>query len=287
MARFVFGFTNKQVKILFKRYKYISKLKKYLKSIDFVDELVEKSTENNYPDKVWTMWLQGYENAPQIVKLCIDSIKKFSDREVIVLDNENFTKYVNLPKYIMDKYKRGIISNTHFSDIIRLYLLVNYGGTWIDSTTFCTKNFSLLTNCDLFFFHTYNLSSPSIISNWFISSKETNNWLLRCILVCLYSYWKDNDFLVDYFLFHIFHKLIIQENVKAKEIEEKVPFITGESGKNLLKHLNNDNLDIYMIKYASSLSCLHKLTYKGDYFGYKVNAKRVCKRLKEIFLVEE
>lgn len=281
MSRFVCGFTDKQVQKLFKRYKYINKLKKYLNSRDLVDELVEKSTGNNYPDKVWTMWLQGYENAPRIVKLCIDSIKKNSNgREVIVIDNYNLSNYVNLPNYVMDKYKKGIINNAHFADIVRTLLLIKYGGTWIDSTILCSSNYTILTKYDLFLFHTYKQGGPAIISNWFISSKKQNNYLLKRILTCLYLYWKENDSVADYFIYHLFYKLLVQNDIKAKEIESKIPFITGESCKNLLRNLNAETFDEDMIKYVFSLSCIHKLTYKEDYFGYKVDIDRICERLK-------
>ena len=32
----------------------------------------------------------------------------------------------------------GQITKTHLSDLLRLELLIRYGGTWIDATVFCT-----------------------------------------------------------------------------------------------------------------------------------------------------
>lgn len=39
-----------------------------------------------------------------------------------------------LPNFILKKFENGYISITHLSDIIRVLLLYNYGGLWIDST---------------------------------------------------------------------------------------------------------------------------------------------------------
>lgn len=64
---------------------------------------------------IWWCWLQGLESAPPIVKAC----------------------------YILDKWKAGIISNTHFSDILCLELLTSRGGIWVDATVFVTGNESL------------------------------------------------------------------------------------------------------------------------------------------------
>ena len=39
----------------------------------------------------------------------------------------------------MEKHKNNIIDNTHFSDLLRLELLIKYGGTWIDASVLITK----------------------------------------------------------------------------------------------------------------------------------------------------
>ncbi len=43
---------------------------------------------------------------------------------------------MNIPNSIVSKWKSNVISDTHFSDIIRTELLIKYGGTWIDSTVY-------------------------------------------------------------------------------------------------------------------------------------------------------
>ena len=47
----------------------------------------------------------------------------------------------------------GTISNTHFSDLIRLNLLNQYGGTWIDSTCLQTEKIpDYIKNSNLFLY---------------------------------------------------------------------------------------------------------------------------------------
>ena len=97
---FICGFTNKNVIRIFKKYKTLKSLKKYLKFLYKVNDIKVPET-NLYPNKIWTMWLQGIDNAPTVVKICIDSIKKHSNgREVIVLDNENIHNYIKLPQIL-------------------------------------------------------------------------------------------------------------------------------------------------------------------------------------------
>ena len=43
-----------------------------------------------------------------------------------------------MPEYIVKKWEKGRIPAALFSDLLRLELLIKYGGTWIDSTVLCT-----------------------------------------------------------------------------------------------------------------------------------------------------
>ena len=84
----------------------------------------------------WTCWWQGVENAPLLVQKCIERMNRFSNGyEVRVVTEANVNDYIRLPEYIIQKHEQGIIPHAHFSDIVRLMLLREYGGIWIDSTS--------------------------------------------------------------------------------------------------------------------------------------------------------
>ena len=90
-------------------------------------------------NKIWVCWWQGLDNAPEIVKTCVESIKRNSGKyEVLIITDENYKQYVKFPDWLEEKRKHGIISKTIYSDLLRLNLLSTYGGIWIDSTFFCT-----------------------------------------------------------------------------------------------------------------------------------------------------
>ena len=109
---------------------------------------------------VWFCWFQGIENAPLIVRICLDSLKRYlPDKEIIIVDEGNRQQYVSFPDHIEKRWKKGQIPPTQFSDLLRLELLIKYGGTWIDSTVLCTgvngskvKEFRNYLEADLFFF---------------------------------------------------------------------------------------------------------------------------------------
>lgn len=168
----------------------------------------EKLEKNKNKDVIWFSWLQGIDNAPLIVKRCLESIKEeFPDKEIRLVDLNNVFDYITLPDHIMNKWKKGIIGYAHLSDMIRLELLIKYGGYWIDSTVLCTDGTELRMVEDYslfmysFFYFDFN---PEIMeyNNWLIYS-ETNNNILCLIREILYSYWKDYNRAINYFIFHI------------------------------------------------------------------------------------
>lgn len=193
----------------------INHIKSYLQRyvhIQKYDNL--KEFQDNLP--IWQLWLQGEEQAPQIVKNCMESVKHFcDDRRIIVLNKDNLTKYIYLPSYIIDKYESGIISHTHFSDIVRVVLLCEYGGTWIDSTVLLTDRIPRdILDSSLFMF-----SSPKedryhdthLISSWFIHSSKQNNLLIN-LKNSLFAYWEKEERLIDYFLIHLMFKSILESS---------------------------------------------------------------------------
>ena len=94
-----------------------------------------------FSNKIWICWFQGIDNAPDLVKSCLKSVKRyFPDKEIILIDETNFLEYVNIPDYIIKKWKKGLISYAHFSDILRLEVLIAHGGLWLDSTVYVSGN---------------------------------------------------------------------------------------------------------------------------------------------------
>ena len=126
---------KKDFEMLAKKYEYLLKY--------------EKNIAEDSP--IWTMWYQGIDKAPPIVLSCIQSIiLNRGKHPVYIISKYNLHKYLKLPSYIIEKYKNGSFTTTHFSDIIRMGLLYKYGGYWLDCTYFITApltklNFSFFT----------------------------------------------------------------------------------------------------------------------------------------------
>ncbi|WP_439818040.1 capsular polysaccharide synthesis protein [Weissella paramesenteroides] len=222
--------------------------------------------ERNVSNIIWTLWLQGMKNAPAIVKRSIKSIKRaLPEQEVVILDGENFKEYVDIPEDILNKWKTGIISNQHFSDIIRMELLIQHGGTWIDSTVFLESNFDLLQNIldsdQTFFFQNMRpgqMGNSIWLSSWFIHSTSNEPTLLR-VREILYNYWRNNNFIIDYFLFHIIWHLVYESHQEEFNKVKKIPNALPLQLMYLLNEKNDKNLTETILEEFP----LQKLTYKN------------------------
>ena len=93
--------------------------------------------KRSIPPKIWILWYQGLAEAPFIVRKCIDSwVKENPGWDVVILDKDNLGEYMVLD---LPDEKLTNLSLTTQSDMVRLQLLSEYGGVWVNSTTLCMK----------------------------------------------------------------------------------------------------------------------------------------------------
>ena len=259
--------------------KIYNKLKrKYLPTIKEIEKETSQNLHQERSKKVWVFWMQGIDNAPPLVKRCYKSLQSnLTDREIILITEKNMHDYVAFPDFIMEKLKKGVITYTHFSDLLRVELLIRYGGTWIDSTVFCSgKNIpKYMLDSDFFLFQKLKPGSDGNvirISSWFMTSCSNNNILLA-VREMLYAYWEKNNSMIDYFLLH--HFIMIAADYYKEDWEKIIQF------PNSLPHIlllmlfepfNQEKWD------AVTETCpFHKLAYKlrkedmelpGTYYKY-------------------
>lgn len=242
--------------------KYKNKIIEYKCKIDSdYDKLPHQK-----PNKIWICWFQGMDAAPQLVKACYLSICKHlgAKYEITVIDENNIYKYVQFPEFIIEKYKKGYISKTMFSDIVRLELLSQYGGIWIDATVFCSGEDipSYMLNDDLFLFQIVEpdlLTQATRIDSWYISSCQ-NNKLILLTKYLLFDYWQHYNILVDYFLMFDFFEMAI--SVYNSEWRQVIPF--SRCASCLLQPRLFDQYDDSLWCGITKQTPFHKLTYKFE-----------------------
>lgn len=241
-----------------------------------VENLVQETS-----NKVWVCWFQGIDNnTPTVVKRCIQSMyDNLKNEEVILLTDENYSNYVSLPDFIMKKYRDGIITKTHLTDILRLELLIKYGGIWIDSTVLCTGEIpDYITKSDLFLFQNLKPGRDGdavALSSWFIAAK-TNNKVLMATRKLMYDYWKKNNTLINYFLIHNFLRMSLE---RFPDEEDKLIKFPNSTPHILLLDMFKP-YDKHKWNVIKTMTPVHKLAYKrspeemalkGTYYDVIIN----------------
>lgn len=240
----------------------------------------KQSLPHDRMDIIWFCWLQGIENAPKIIRICLESIREnLPHKEIRIIDDKNRHQYVSFPRHVENKWKKKQVPPALFADLLRLELLIKYGGTWIDSTILCTgKNFLKESLDSDLFFYQFKRSAESQyigISNWFITSCQ-NNPLLMSLRDCLYAYWEDYNCVLEYFVFHRLFDLIAEER---PIVISRIPYAYSPDalvlGHNLGRIYNKESWERLVSKVA-----FHKLTYKiaddvknteGNYYHHVLN----------------
>ena len=97
------------------------------------------------------------------------------------------------------------------------------------------------------------------MASWLIYAKS-NNIILKTTLELLYKYWEENNHLCDYFLFHLFFRMVTN---RYKEEWEKIPYVSHIDNHLLARELLNKYNDIIFNRIIN-ITDFHKLTYKID-----------------------
>ena len=189
-----------------------------------------QEVEGRVPRIVWFCWLQGMDQAPDLVKACLKSQQQhLPDYEFRVLDLSNYRQWVELPEYIVSKYAKGRIPSASFSDMLRLAVLQTYGGIWMDASVFCSGfgNEKLWARWDrierseltIFRYFRRGRQQPTGLSNWFIATRP-HHVVVSAIYDVLLSYWRDYDCTVDYYMMHLFLRMALD---RLPELEAAMP----------------------------------------------------------------
>lgn len=220
-------------------------------------------------DCIWVCWWQGLDSAPELVKKCIESIQKNAgNHEVIIITEDNYKEYITIPKWIEDKKNAGIISRTNYSDLLRLSLLAEHGGMWLDATFFCAKP----TIDEYFSYPLWSIKRPdylhcSVASGYFagysLQCNVEQRWIFATIRDFFLYYWKNNDMLVDYLLVDYMIVLGQQNDSRISEAFKRI--VPNNPCCDELYKILGEPFDENVWKELKKDTALFKLTWKQDF----------------------
>lgn len=241
-----------------------------------VPETITPPLHSDEPERIFVFWWQGTDGLPDIVRICINSIKQNSNgREVVMITKDNIRKWADIPQYIFDQVSSGAITITHLSDILRVCLLYQHGGYWIDATVFINAP---LNDID------FNPFFGSIkIHDRFTGTISAYRWTgfflhalkgsvtMKTFRDILFEFWKTKrGRIIDYLLIDYTFEMLYRKSSDFRKIVDETPY-TNEHLYDLVGHLN----DVVPVnQYFQSVSDTHifKLTWRNK-FSRKVEGK--------------
>lgn len=233
-------------------------------------------SESQPSNEIWLCWWQGETLMSPLVKECYDRIRRFNpDKKVILITEDNLEQYVSFPSYILEKFRKGVISKTHMSDLLRAELLARYGGVWMDATIYSfgpvPEHFYSKTlytgKCK------YDKKDLNVSRNRWTSFFWVSPWpehiFFRFLSDFWREYWKDQETLIEYLLIDYVIDLgyrtipLIRRELDAVDVNG-----CGVNLWLLLKKLRDD-YSPELIERIRQENWMQKLSYKGEEFNQK------------------
>jgi hypothetical protein len=221
---------------------------------------------------IFILWFQGFENAPYLVKRCVESWKYYNkDWNIILLDRTNLIEYIDISTRIDLTNKQLLLA--HESDIIRLCLLEKYGGVWADATLFCNKPLdNWLPEYATKEFFAYSRPWPNlIISVWFFYS-DVNSYIIKTWLDSLINYYKPRMKAHTYHIITYIFENLSKYNYLFKTRWNDITKISAIPCIYIQKKGFENQIDF---EFKNHISCkqtpVYKLTYKDVHAEFNYN----------------
>lgn len=177
---------------------------------------------------IWFCWFQGEERIPEIPHLCLASIRRNAgSHPVIVLDQKNYVQYCTLPDIVVERYAAGQLKQAHFADILRINLLAQQGGLWLDATMLITAPLpDSVFNMPFFSIKTQPDGYYVSACRWavFCLAANKGNQLFLRLAKVFEEYLLHTDIFIDYFMFDQFIEMLSTQDEKIRAMINEIPF---------------------------------------------------------------
>ena len=230
--------------------------------------------------RVWCCWWQGMEQMPDVVRMCNDRLHQLlpdNKVELNLVTEKNYQEYITLPDYIIEKFEAGKMSITALSDILRVTLLAQYGGFWIDATVFISDHFPLeFIQND---FYTQKMYDPvkwkreACKGRWcgFLMGGKAGNIIFRLLRDAFFAWWKVHDSVIDYVIIDYF---LLAGYQSVSEIRNQIDNVPDNNPDifEMYKVLNEPYTPALFEQLTKNTN-FHKLTYKMELKPYTENGE--------------
>ncbi|MBO1278930.1 glycosyltransferase family 32 protein [Acinetobacter nosocomialis] len=143
----------------------------------------------NIPKIIWIYW---DTKKPELVERCLECIKSLNREYIIhILDNNNINDFCKI-----DFSQFESLTPQLKSDLLRLYLLYNHGGIWVDASVILYSNLDwiidLCNNNKTKAFGYYSNTNTTVkqypvIESWLLASEKDNPFFKEWLIELTYA----------------------------------------------------------------------------------------------------
>lgn len=236
---------------------------------------------------IWMIWWQGInENTPETIVKNIKRVKQLHPNwKVNVLTRNNYKEFLKLPKHMEKHIVRNDFSMTHISDYLRVVLLENYGGIYLDCNFLLLKNLDDITN------YSFYTIKHGIVSKWHVSkglwttgflAAGRKNILFSFLKEMYEAFFTDYSFVPSYFFIDAMIGLGYENIETIKKEIDMVPynnihynFINVMGNEPFDDKIWNTIVDDTFALNANYKNCFHeKIAGKVTFFGYLYSIRK-------------
>lgn len=217
---------------------------------------------------IWVCWFQGEEQMPEVIRLCFASVRRMAcGRQVILITKDNIGEYVRIPDTVESKRQKGELSLTHYADYLRILLLKEYGGLWIDASIYVTRPIDFKPSDGELYTVRLHSKSDAFVSGcrWTVGllGVSPGSHLFNSLELLMRRYIEVHDRFIDFFLFDYLIALLYHSAGDIKNMIDAVPYNNEDFYK--LEKLANQPFDDGVWLQLSGSQMFHRLSWKSDY----------------------
>lgn len=189
---------------------------------------INNSKEHIIPKVIWVFWWQGLEEAPPLVKQCMNRFNSVPDFRVNVISKFNVNQFIDISD-VIELLDKGCIYVQTLSDIVRIRLLRKFGGIYCDASIYLVdidffdyivKEFSFYSN-RLYGYD--SCVSQGLYSGFFIAS-FAGNPMFEYIDECMTYFIKKHRGIIDYLQVDYIIMLGYKYLPFVKNIVDSIPY---------------------------------------------------------------
>lgn len=209
--------------------------------------------------RVYTFWDSPLDQAPPLVRACIARMRELHPA-LQVLDGRTARELVEIPDAVAAVLEKD--HPAHFSDFVRVSVLDQHGGIWVDATCWAPAPLPAAVAPLLTAGALYPRWTRHQIGNWFIAA-VSGTPLLRLQRLALAAWWTEVGEIPDYFLFHRVFEVLTDLVPEFHGQWHAVPPLSS-AASHLLQLTMLQPWTPEAVRLAARASIVQKLSYKYD-----------------------